>query len=153
VPEGSRIEIGWPRDTAWADAVSKVRRGVALAVDYGHLRKSRPPQGTLTGFRGGRQVEPVPDGSCDVTAHVAMDAVAVAGGAPYTLLTQRKALKALGVDGGRPPLDRARTDPAGYLRALGRAGAAAELLEPGGLGGHWWLLHEIGLGGRGMLLG
>ena len=141
----ARIEIGWPRDRAWAEAVARVRRGTALAVDYGHLRGHRPPQGTLTGFRGGRQVEPVPDGSCDVTAHVAMDAVASAAGAPYRLLTQREALQALGVDGARPPLDLARTDPAGYLRALAAASSAAELLEPSGLGGHWWLLHTIGI--------
>src|SRR4051812_1853202 len=32
---GSRAEIGWPRDVAWADAVAAVRRGAALAVDYG----------------------------------------------------------------------------------------------------------------------
>ena len=53
--------------------------GWRVAVDYGHLRDSRPVDGTLTGFRDGRQVPPVPDGSCDVTAHVAMDAVAVGG--------------------------------------------------------------------------
>jgi hypothetical protein len=74
-----------------------------------------------------------------------MDAVAVAAGTPYTLISQREALKALGVDGGRPPLDLARSDPAGYLRALGAASAAAELIDPAGLGGHWWLLHTLGI--------
>jgi SAM-dependent MidA family methyltransferase len=142
---GARAEVGWSRDSAWAEAVGSVRRGVALAVDYGHVRGGRPVFGSLTGFRGGRQVVPVPDGSCDVTAHVAMDAVAVAAGTPYTLITQREALKALGVGGGRPPLDLARTEPAEYLRALAAAGAAAELLDPAGLGGHWWLLHTIGI--------
>jgi SAM-dependent MidA family methyltransferase len=151
-PGPGRAEIGWTRDAAWADAVQQVRRGCALAIDYGHRRDERPPLGTLTGFRGGRQVPPVPDGSCDVTAHVAMDAVAVAAGTPYGLKRQRDALKALGIDGARPPLDLARTDPAGYLRALAAAGAEAELIEPGGLGGHWWLLHSIGLGERGSML-
>lgn len=151
-PSPGRVEIGWPRDAAWADAVSQVRRGCALAVDYGHLRDDRPVLGTLTGYRGGRQVPPVPDGSCDVTAHVAIDAVAAAAGMPYRLLRQRAALKALGVDGARPPLDLARTDPAGYVRALAAAGAGAELIEPSGLGGHWWLLHSIGLGDRGSML-
>jgi SAM-dependent MidA family methyltransferase len=146
---GTRVEVGWARDVAWADAVAAVRRGAALAVDYGHLRGERPEFGTLTGFRGGRQVPPVPDGSCDVTAHVAMDAVAGAAGVPYTLITQREALRALGVDGGRPPLDLARTDPSGYLRALAGAGAAGELIDPVGLGGHWWLLHTAGLDGVG----
>jgi SAM-dependent MidA family methyltransferase len=149
---GHRIEIGAPRDAAWADAVSRVRRGCALAVDYGHLRDRRPAFGTLTGFRGGRQVEPIPNGSCDVTAHVAMDAVASAAGRPYRLMTQRAALRALGIDGARPPLDLARADPAGYLRALSTASAAAELIEPAGLGGHWWLLHTIGIDLRGSMV-
>jgi SAM-dependent MidA family methyltransferase len=135
----------------WADAVSRVRRGAALAVDYGHLRDERPPFGTLTGFLGGRQVPPVPDGSRDVTAHVAMDAVAAAAGAPYRLVRQRTALRALGIDGGRPPLDQAHTDPMGYLRALSAAGAAAELIDPAGLGGHWWLLHGVGIDPRGII--
>ncbi|MET0424342.1 MAG: SAM-dependent methyltransferase [Actinoplanes sp.] len=149
---GDRVEVGWPRDAAWADAVGQVRRGVAVAIDYGHLRDGRPAYGTLTGYRAGRQVSPVPDGSCDVTAHVAMDSAAYAAGVPYRLVRQRDALKALGVDGGRPALDRAATDPGGYVRALAAAGAAAELLEPGGLGGHWWLLHTIGIDARGSIL-
>jgi SAM-dependent MidA family methyltransferase len=151
-PEPGRVEIGWPRDAAWAEAVQRVRRGCALAVDYGHRREGRPVGGTLTGYRDGRQVRPVPDGGCDVTAHVAVDAVAGAAGTAYEIVTQREALKALGIDGGRPPLDLARTDPAGYVRALGAAGAAAELIEPGGLGGHWWLLHTVGIDARGSML-
>ena len=152
-PEPGRVEIGWPRDAAWAEAVQRVRRGCALAVDYGHRKEARPVGGTLTGYRGGRQVRPVPDGRCDVTAHVAVDAAALATGTAYEIVTQREALKALGIDGARPPLDLARTDPAGYLRALSAAGAAAELIEPGGLGGHWWLLHTIGIDARGSMLG
>jgi SAM-dependent MidA family methyltransferase len=148
---GERAEIGWPRDRVWADAVSRIRRGAALAVDYGHLRDERPPFGTLTGFVGGRQVPPVPDGSRDITAHVAMDAVAAAAGAPYRLVRQRTALRALGIDASRPPLDRADRDPMGYLRALSAAGAAAELIDPAGLGGHWWLLHGVGIDPRGII--
>lgn len=142
---GERAEIGWPRDAAWADAVASVRRGCALAVDYGHLRAERPAFGTLTGFRDGRQVAPVPDGSCDITAHVAIDSVAAGAGAAYEIVSQRAALKALGIDGGRPPRSLASTDPAGYLRALSAAGAAAELTDPAGLGGHWWLIHGVGI--------
>jgi len=148
---GDRIEIGWPRDRAWADAVSAVRRGCALAVDYGHLRSARPAMGTLTGYRDGRQVSPRPDGSTDVTAHVAVDSAAAATGTAYRIISQRAALRGLGVDGGRPPLDLARTDPAAYLRALSSAGAAAELTDPAGLGGHWWLLHEVGIDLRGTM--
>jgi hypothetical protein len=68
------------------------------------------------------------------------------------MIRQREALRALGVDGARPPLDLAGTDPLGYLRALSAAGAAAELTEPEGLGGHWWLLHTIGIDEHGSML-
>ena len=92
---------------------------------------------------------PVPDGSCDVTSHVALDACAAAGigaGATTTLLThQRAALTALGVRRDSPPYELSRTNPAGYLRALSRAGEAAELTDPGGLGGFGWLLQARGL--------
>jgi SAM-dependent MidA family methyltransferase len=135
-------EVGLPRDRAWSAAVSRVRRGLALAVDYGHLRADRPALGSLTGYRGGRQVPPVADGSCDLTAHVAVDSLAHASDG--RLLRQRTALHALGVDGARPPLALAGTDPAGYLRALAGAGEAAELTDPAGLGAHWWLLCPVG---------
>ncbi|MEN3304136.1 MAG: hypothetical protein V7603_338 [Micromonosporaceae bacterium] len=147
---GGRAEVGTPRDAAWAAAVSTVERGLALAVDYGHVREERPPLGTLTGYRGGRQVPPVPDGSCDLTAHVAFDAVAAAT-AGSTLVRQRDALRALGVSGARPPLALAGTDPAGYLRALATAGAGAELTDPAGLGGHFWLLQPVGMPFPGLL--
>ncbi|MDI5942173.1 hypothetical protein QLR68_29415, partial [Micromonospora sp. DH15] len=63
----------------------------------------------------------------------------------YTLVSQREALLALGADGGRPPLSLAGTDPAGYVRALAAASAVAELTDPAGLGGHWWLLQPVGV--------
>ncbi|MFE9954909.1 SAM-dependent methyltransferase [Micromonospora sp. NPDC005299] len=144
---GARAEIGRTRDEAWTDAVAHLDRGLALTMDYGHLRDDRPIDGSLTGYRGGRQVAPVPDGSCDVTAHVAMDSVASAGErvarCAYTLVSQREGLRALGADGGRPPLSLASRDPAGYVRALAAASAVAELTDPAGLGGHWWLLQPV----------
>ncbi|WP_330338585.1 SAM-dependent methyltransferase [Streptomyces sp. NBC_00557] len=76
--EGLRAEIGLPRDLAWASAVHRVVRGLAVAVDYAHTADARPLFGTLTGFRAGRETAPVPDGSCDITAHVALDACATA---------------------------------------------------------------------------
>ncbi|MFC0503872.1 SAM-dependent methyltransferase [Micromonospora costi] len=145
--EPARAEIGRPRDEAWADAVGHVDRGLALAVDYGHVAPERPFDGTLTGYRGGRQVPPVPDGSCDITAHVAMDSVASAGErvarCAYALGPQREALRALGADGGRPPLALAASDPAAYIRALAAASTVAELTDPAGLGGHWWLRQPV----------
>ncbi|MET8945300.1 SAM-dependent methyltransferase [Streptomyces sp. NPDC004542] len=147
--EGLRAEIGLPRDIAWASAVARVERGLAVAVDYAHTADSRPPFGTLTGFREGRETAPVPDGSCDITAHVALDACAAhptAGALPGArLLAQRAALRALGLTGARPPLALASTDPAGYVRALASAGEAAELTAPGGLGDFGWLLQPVGV--------
>jgi SAM-dependent MidA family methyltransferase len=139
---GAVAEIGVPRDEAWRAAVSTVERGLALAVDYGHVRERRPLTGTLTGFRAGRQVPPVPDGDCDLTAHVTFDALATP---TSTLLAQREALHRLGVSGARPPLALASTDPAAYVRALATAGAAAELTDPAGLGGHLWLLQPVAI--------
>ncbi|TDC71485.1 hypothetical protein E1193_28955 [Micromonospora sp. KC606] len=145
----SRAEIGTSRDHAWTEAVRHVDRGLAVAVDYGHLRAERPLDGSLTGYRGGRQVPPLPDGSCDVTAHVAVDSVAAAGQrvarCAYTLVRQREALRALGTGGARPPLGLAARDPAGYVRALAAASSAAELTDPAGLGGHWWLRQPVGV--------
>ncbi|MEW2165474.1 SAM-dependent methyltransferase [Streptomyces sp. NPDC007084] len=141
-PEGARAEIGLPRDLAWADAVASLDRGLAVAADYAHTAGRRPPFGTLTGFRDGRETTPVPDGSRDITAHVALDACARAGG---HVTTQRAALRALGVRGARPPLTLASTDPAAYVRALAGAGAAAELTAPGGLGDFGWLITPVGL--------
>ncbi|MFI0540326.1 SAM-dependent methyltransferase [Streptomyces sp. WSLK1-3] len=142
--EGLRAEIGLPRDEAWAAAVATVGRGLAVAVDYAHTAAARPPFGTLTGFREGRESAPVPDGSCDLTAHVALDACALPGG---RLLAQRDALRALGLTGTRPPLSLASAQPAEYLRALTRAGEAAELTAAGGLGHFGWLLQPVGLDG------
>ncbi|MFE4977812.1 SAM-dependent methyltransferase [Kitasatospora sp. NPDC056651] len=139
---GDRVEFGGPRDAAWARAVAGLERGLAVAVDYGHTADRRPPFGTFTGFRDGREVMPVPDGSCDVTAHVALDSIAVPG--VHSLwTTQREALRALGVSGARPALALASSDPAGYLRALSGAGEGAELTDPGGLGAFGWLAQTV----------
>ncbi|MGW3666185.1 SAM-dependent methyltransferase [Streptomyces sp. NPDC005141] len=139
--EGARAEIGLPRDIAWASAVSALDRGLAVAVDYAHFAGVRPPFGTLTGFREGRETVPVPDGSCDITAHVALDACALPGG---HVTTQRAALRELGVSGARPSLTLASTDPSAYVRALAGAGEAAELTASGGLGDFGWLLQPVG---------
>ncbi|GGQ75209.1 hypothetical protein GCM10010280_22220 [Streptomyces pilosus] len=144
--QGLRAEIGLPRDLAWAAAAGTLARGLAVAVDYAHTAAARPPFGTLTGFREGRETAPVPDGSCDITAHVALDACAAACAPPGArLLSQREALRALGVSGARPPLALASTDPAGYVRALAGAGEAAELTAPGGLGDFGWLVRTAGI--------
>nr|BFF01580.1 SAM-dependent methyltransferase [Streptoalloteichus tenebrarius] len=146
--EGQRAEAGVERDAAWADAVRRVRAGAALAVDYGHRRADRVGgrhrSGTLAAFRGGRSVRPVPDGSRDITAHVALDACldagTRAGASSGVLVGQREALAALGLTGTAPPPALAATDPAGWLAATARAGRVAELRDPTGLGRFGWLL-------------
>jgi SAM-dependent MidA family methyltransferase len=119
--------------------VSRVGSGLAIAVDYGHTIDSRPAPGTLTGFRQGRQVLPVPDGSCDLTAHVAMDSLT-----HDELLDQRGALRRLGVSGQIPSHDLARSNPAAYLQGLSAASAAAALIARGGLGDFLWALRHTG---------
>ena len=144
---GARAEVGRPRDEAWASVLSKVSDGVAVAVDYGHERHVRPPYDTVVGYREGRVVPAVPDGSCDISIHVAVDACAAAGeeaGATASLLTsQRTALRALGIRGARPPLDLASSDPRRYLRELQAAGQQAELIDGVGLGRFHWLVQSV----------
>jgi hypothetical protein len=167
-PVGARAEVGLSRDAAWTGLLDRVRNGLVVAVDYGHVAADRPPMGTLAAHRDGHLVPPVPDGSCDLTADVAWDSLAAAGlsrpgdgagedaaggpgdGAGYgppgegpRLLTQRAALLELGVDPARPALV---GDPAAYLLGLQRAAAAATLLDPAGLGGLGWLMEEVTTG-------
>lgn len=142
---GQRAEVGRTRDSAWGAAVGRLTRGLAVAVDYSHSSGTRPFGGTLAGYRHGRQVDPVPDGTCDITAHVALDACAAAVTAPGLLATQRAALRALGVSGERPARALATSDPPAYLRRLQAAGEAAELTDPAGLGGFGWLVHGVGV--------
>ncbi|WP_137813875.1 SAM-dependent methyltransferase [Gandjariella thermophila] len=151
--EGERAEAGITRDAAWAGAVAAVRAGAALAVDYGHLLADRAagryPAGTLTGYRHGRQLPPVPDGSRDLTAHVALDACAAAAEATGTvtgtvLVAQRDALAALGLTADTPAAGLAGADPMAWLDASWRAGRVAELRAPGGLGAFGWLLQTTG---------
>ena len=138
---GDSAEIGRSRDDAWAAAVARLSAGLAVTVDYGHTRADRRP--TLTGFRNGRQVEPRFDGTTDITAHVAVDSVSARAALRVPPMRQREALRALGIDGARPPLSLATTDPAAYVRALSRASQAAELIAEGGLGDHWWVLEPV----------
>jgi len=136
---GFRVEVGLARDRAWAELVGRVSSGVVLAVDYGHVAGTRPTHGTLAAYRRGRLTTPVPDGSCDLTAHVAMDSLD-----HDELVDQRTALRRLGVDGSPPPVELARADPPAYLRALEEAGAAAALTARGGFGDFLWALKRRG---------
>ena len=139
---GARAEVGTTRDRAWADVVRRVERGLAVAVDYGHVRETRPESGSLRSYRHGRAVPVVPDGSCDVTCHVAVDSVSAAGGGTITL--QSEALRSLGVDSGRPPRSLAEEDPAGYVAALAGTAAAAVATAAGGPGDFYWVVSGRG---------
>lgn len=139
---GARAEVGTTRDEAWADVVHRVTRGLAVAVDYGHEAADRPPFGSMRSYRAGREVDVLPNGSRDVTAHVAVDALADRVGG--TVLRQRDALRALGVSGTRPDLALATSDPQGYVRALSDAGEAGELTDPAGLGAFFWVVTAVG---------
>jgi len=146
---GERAEVGTTRCAAWAGVIRSIDRGVAVAADYGHVKAARPARGTLSGYLEGRAVPAVPDGTRDITAHVALDACAAAGmaaGADRTVLTtQREALRGLGLDARRPPLALAAGDPAGYARALCQAAEDAELVDATGLGGFGWLIQAVGV--------
>ncbi len=135
---GDRVEVGRSRDRAWADLVARVTSGTLVAVDYGHTATERPHEGTLTAYARGGLTHPVPDGSCDLTAHVAMDTLDA-----DELYRQRDLLRSLGLTGARPDHALAGTDPLGYLRALERAGAEAELARRGGFGDFWWALKRV----------
>ena len=139
LPVGARVEVGLARDLAWSDLVSRVRRGTVLGVDYGHSLSTRPASGTLTAYRRGRVVSVVPDGSCDLTAHVAVDSLE-----HDQLSTQRDALRALGLHAEPPAVELAHTDPSVYLGALARSSAAAALTDPHGLGAFHWVYRRVG---------
>lgn len=135
---GARAEVGLIRDRFWADVCRRTADGACLAIDYGHRRGDRPPGPTLTSYRRGRQLPVAYSGDRDLTADVAVDAVAAAVGADVR--RQSDSLADLGVRADRPPLDLARSEPAAYLRLLSAAGDAAELTSSPGLGDFWWLL-------------
>ena len=135
---GARVEVGRARDEAFGELVGRVGSGLVIAVDYGHRADDRPEGGTFVGYRDGLACAPALDGSTDLTAHVAMDSLRA-----DTLRTQREALRDLGVDGSRPPIDLASTDPAGYLAALARASHAGALTG-GGPGRFLWATRRTG---------
>jgi SAM-dependent MidA family methyltransferase len=141
---GERAEIGRSRDLHWEVAVRRLAAGTALAVDYGHTARSRPRGGSLTAYADGRPVRPVPDGSVNLTAHVAVDSLAAATGSSVAVLTQREALLALGVDARLPDTGLATSAPPAYAAALGAASDASELLDPAGLGAFSWVRVDVG---------
>ena len=135
---GDRVEVGRTRDLAWDDVCARVTKGTVVAIDYGHLRSGRPSAGSLTAYAFGQPVPPVPDGSCDITAHVAMDSLAGA-----EVRTQREWLHDLGLRAEHPPHELARREPLAYLAGLNRMGVIAQLTQPTGLGGFLWAVRRL----------
>lgn len=133
--EGRRVEVGRARDEAWAALLDRLDGGAAVAVDYGHTLGERPVGGSLTAYREGRVVDPVPDGSCDLTAHVAVDSLL-----HDRLLRQTTALDEVGIRGRRPDHALATQDPAAYLAGLAESSAVAALRQAGGFGDFWWVV-------------
>lgn len=76
----ARREIGVDRARLWARLSRIVASGYAVAIDYAHGRTERSAgvwdAGTLRGFSAGRPRSAIPDGSVNITAHVALDALA-----------------------------------------------------------------------------
>ena len=138
-PTGGRAEVGRARDAAWGALVRAAleRGGSALAVDYGHLAEQRPVDGSFAAYGRGRRRTPVPDGSVNLTAGVAVDALVAAGEAlgAATLLLERQAAVL-----GRVTADaraEAALDP---LQSLVRRSGRAAATHPGRWGELWWLL-------------
>ncbi|WP_186526213.1 SAM-dependent methyltransferase [Leekyejoonella antrihumi] len=139
--EGDRLEIGSPRDAAYAQLCSRVRQGLVVAVDYGYRSGMQPRHGTLTGYRDGLQCLPTPDGTCDITAHVCIDSLGADSAMP-----QRELLDRLGAGMPAPPLTLASTDPPAYLQRLATRSAWSALRAAGGLGDFWWVIRTIDIG-------
>lgn len=136
---GDRAEVGSTRDRAWARLCDSVRMGVVVASDYARDR----PEPTLRGYRDGKVVLPVPDGTCNLTADVTIDScVAATSGTRVSTCTQREALSSLGVSGDFP--DPTTMTGAEYARDLSRAFSARALRAPLGRGAFRWLRADVG---------
>ena len=135
---GDRAEVGLSRDAAWTWLTSLLGRGLVVATDYGHTRHERITRfrgGTLTGYAYGRQVRPVPSGSTNVTAHVAVDSCASA--VPGTTLTsQRDMLAAVSATLPDPG------DALAFAQGLERRSSLAMLRDAQGLGAFTWMRWE-----------
>jgi SAM-dependent MidA family methyltransferase len=133
-----RAEVGAPRDERWSALSARVRNGYAVAVDYGHLRTDRPAHGSLRAYRHGREVDVVPDGLRDITAHVAVDAVAAASSGH--VLRQREAVGRWADEPSLPSYQQARVDPQAALRRVAAMSERGVLRARGGLGDFWWVV-------------
>jgi SAM-dependent MidA family methyltransferase len=135
-PGGDRAEIGLTRDRAWVELIKMIlkRGGCALMIDYGHTAGRRPVSGSFAAYRDGRALDPVPETSLNLTAHVAVDAIRAAGeeaGATTSFcgLQSEVAPELLQVE--------SHPDP---LIDLDRRSHRSALSSQYVWGSHWWLL-------------
>jgi SAM-dependent MidA family methyltransferase len=144
-PVSDRAEIGLNRDQAWSAICGLINRGRAVAIDYGHTRLQRErgefSQGTLRAYRSGNLVRPIPDGSCNITAHVALDSCAQAGGGRWRISYQREALSGLSIPLPNPQL--ASTDPMSYIQQFESHLRVQALRRSPGPGSMGWLVHDF----------
>ncbi|WP_375425931.1 hypothetical protein [uncultured Friedmanniella sp.] len=138
-PGGELVEVGRSRDLAWAALVRSLDRvgGLTLAVDYGHDRSGRPSQGSLAGFRAGLPVAAWPDRRANLTAAVALDAVAEAG--------ERAGARTVWRRDQADVLAELWPDP-GHdhgLAALAARSRRAALVNRRDWGSHGWLLQQV----------
>jgi len=123
-PDGTRYEDPASRVSAWRALRSLLPNATLVGVDY-----SRPQRfsATLTGYRQGRIVPAIPDGSCNITAHVDVDSLR---NDRTTVMNQSAVFRAL------PPELPGVADGLDQLLANS---ARAELTDPAGLGAMtWW---------------
>lgn len=146
-PVIGRAEIGLSRDRAWQQLCSVINRGRAVAIDYSHTWQERSQgdfaRGTVRAYRDGRRVQVIPNGSSNITAHVALDACAEAVGGSWTLSNQRTALSRMSA----PMPDPAQADenPAVYAEQLQTHLRLQALRRIPGPGTMTWLIQEMGM--------
>lgn len=75
-----RMEVGIARDRLWHALLRSTPRTLGIVIDYGHVLRERMvgtwDGGTLIGYRQHAAVSPRLDGTTNITAHVAIDALA-----------------------------------------------------------------------------
>ncbi len=146
--DGARAEVGLEAMRFVSAAAQLVERGAMFLIDYGATSEElgRREGGTLVtyGAGAGEDVLEAP-GARDITAHVNWSAIADAcrgsGSTVSPLLSQKDALRALGLDDLDQALRREHADAVASgrgvdaVRSLSRRQALGVLSDAGGLGG------------------
>ena len=144
-PVRDRAEVGLHRDAAWRAVCAAIRSGAALAIDYAHLRTERESgrydAGSITGYSNGATHWPIPDGSMNITAHVALDACAAATQPAGCVRSQSEWLDELLPETSIPSLHSPKPIPDRYAEQLQRHTQRARILNRSS--GVYWLTVEF----------